>query len=242
MAESRSWGERFIPRPVAPELAVLDPRSTAVLVVDMQNDFCHDAGFYSRVGRDSALLAAAIEPLARLLAVAREAGVTVVYTRLVYDPRLPDIVERHRLTPAAWSARERRLAPDTWGAAIVDALAPQPGDFVIDKSDYSAFYGTSLEQVLRRRGVQTLVLTGTTTHACVLHTAFDAFVRDFDVVVAAEAVSCWFEDLHDASLRIVELLLGHVVPVDGLVALIEQKWTGAQGQPAARPERAIQHG
>jgi ureidoacrylate peracid hydrolase len=235
MAVSPPGGERFLPRPVAPELAALDPRRTAVVVVDMQNDFCRDQGFYSRVGRDGAQLAVAIRPIQRLLDAARAAGMTVVYTRLVYDLSLPDLIGRHRLVPAAWAARERRLAPGTWGAAIVDELEPRRGELVIDKSDYSAFYGTNLEQVLRRRGVQAVILAGTTTHACVLHTAFDAFVRDFDVVVAAEAVSCWFDDLHDASLRIVELLLGHVVPLDGLVALIERQRVGAEGQHPEGP-------
>lgn len=223
MAMSSPPGKRFVPRPPGPELEVLDPSTTAVLVIDMQNDFCHRDGYYSRIGRDGARLAAAVEPIRRLLTVARAAGMPVIYTRLVYDATLPDVTERHRLTPAGWIARERRLGPGTWGAAIIDELEPRPGDLVVDKSDYSAFYGTSLEQVLRRRGITSLVLTGTTTHACVLHTAFDAFVRDFDVLVPAEAVSCWFDDLHEASLRIVELLLGHVVPLDGLLALINQK-------------------
>ncbi len=198
-----------------------DPRSTALLVVDMQNDFCHADGFYGRIGRPAERINAAVPPIASLLAAARRAGMPVVFTRLVYDPSLPDVVERHRLAPAAWAAKEKRLAPDGWGARIVDELAPQPGDYVVEKADYSAFYGTSLEQILRRRGVRSLVLTGTVSYACVLHTAFDAFVRDFDVVVAGEAVSCWFEDLQGPTLRIIELLLGHVVPTERVLSLIQ---------------------
>lgn len=216
-------GKSCIPRTPGPELAVLDPRATAVLVIDMQNDFCHPEGFYGRRGRDSAKLGAAVQPIQRLLTAARPAGMWVIYTRLVYDPSLPGVTERHRMAPARWLTTQRRLEPGTWGAAIVDDLKPQAGDLIIDKADYSAFYGTGLEHALRRRGITSLVLTGTTTHACVLHTAFDAFVRDFDVLIPAEAVSCWFDDLHEASLRIVELLLGHVVPLDGLLTLIEQK-------------------
>lgn len=208
----------------------LDPRTTALLVVDMQNDFCHADGYYARVGRPAERINAATEPIARLLAVARDAGLTIGFTRLVYDPSLPDISERHRVMPGAWAARDRRLAPGSWGSQIVDELQPQPGEFVIDKADYSSFYGTDLEQILRRRGIRTLIITGTVTYACVLHTAFDAFVRDFDVIVAREAVSSWFDDLQAATFRIVELLLGRVLSCDEIVTLLSQ--------PAGVPETA----
>lgn len=214
--------------PLEAALARLDPRSTALLVVDMQNDFCHPDGFYHGIGRASEPIRRAIPPIRALLEAARRAGLVVAFTRLVYDPSQPDMPERRRIAPGAWAARGRRLPPGSWGADVVDELAPRPGEYVVDKADYSAFYGTNLEAVLRRRGIRSLILVGTVTYACVLHTAFDAFARDFDVVVAAEGVSCWFDELQEPTLRIVELLLGRVAPVAAVLAAIESGVPGAE--------------
>ena len=190
---------------------MLDREATAVAVIDMQNDFCDPAGYYGRKGLDIASVRAGIPSLGRLLAAARAGGVPVLYTRIVHDPAVADVMSRHRVLPPGWVAGEPRLGPGTWGAEIIPELAPRPGDPVFDKSDYSAFYGTALEPYLRRRGIRTLVLAGTVDYACVLHTAFDAFCRDLDVLLCREAVSGWQPELSAPALRIVELLLGRVV-------------------------------
>ncbi len=215
----------------------LSLHTTALLVVDMQNDFCHPHGYYARVGRPVDRLRLAIEPLSRLLAAARAAGLLIVFTRLVHDSRIPDVGERHHIMPEAWVARDYRLGPGSWGAEIVEELTPQPNEFVIDKADYSSFYGTELEQILRRRGIRTLIITGTVAYACVLHTAFDAFVRDFDVIVAKEAVSSWFDDLQTATFRIIELLLGRVLTCDEILALLAVS-LGTSVTTRAQEERA----
>lgn len=229
---SAANGQESGREPLEAALARLGPRSTALIVVDMQNDFCHPAGFYQRIGRSSEPIRRAIPPIRALLEGARRAGLVVAFTRLVHDPSQPDMPDRHRIAPGGWSARERRLLPGSWGAEIVEDLAPRPGEYVVDKADYSAFYGTALEALLRRRGVRSLILVGTVTYACVLHTAFDAFVRDFDVVIAAEGVSCWFDDLQEPVLRVVELLLGRVAPVSTLVAAFDAMAAGAAPEPA----------
>lgn len=203
-------------------LTRIDAHFTALIVVDMQNDFCHPDGFYDRIGRSSEPIRRAIPPIQDLLAAARRAGSVVVFTRLVYDPSQPDMPDRRRIAPGGWASRERRLVLGSWGAQIVDELAPLPGEYVMNKADYSAFYGTDLEALLRRRGIQSVVLAGTTTYACVLHTAFDAFARDFDVVVAAEGVSCWSHELQLSTFQIVELLLGRVAPVAAIVAALDR--------------------
>ena len=217
--------------PLEAALARLDLRSTALLVVDMQNDFCHPDGYYHGIGRSSELIRRAIPPIQVLLEAARRAGLVVAFTRLVHDPSQPDMPDRHRIAPGGWAARERRLLPGSWGADVIDDLRPRPGEYVVDKADYSAFYGTNLEALLRRRGIRSLILVGTVTYACVLHTAFDAFARDFDVVIAAEGVSGWFDELQEPTLRIVELLLGRVAPVSTVLAAIEN--SGVPGAEAA---------
>lgn len=190
---------------------MIEAARTAVVVVDMQNDFCHPDGYYARRGLPVDLVRAGIEGVRGLLAAARSRGVPVVYTRLVHDRRVADVMERHRILPAGWVADAPRLAPGTWGARVIDELAPAAGEPVFDKGDYSAFYGTGLEPHLRRAGIRTLLLAGTVDYACVLHTALDAFCRDFDVLVCREAVSGWYPDLGQSALRIVELLAGRVV-------------------------------
>jgi nicotinamidase-related amidase len=180
----------------------------------MQNDFCHRDGHYARSGNDISSFSAAIEPVTQLIAKARNAGSSVAYTRLVYDEEAGAIEERHALKPRRWIPRGQRLRPGTWGAAISDQLTPAPGDIVIDKAGYSAFERTDLEQRLRERGVTTIILCGVVTYACVLATAFTAFDRGFDVVLASDATGSWSGDLARASSEIVDLLLGHAARID----------------------------
>lgn len=195
-------------------MPALIAKRCAVLVVDMQNDFCHRDGHYARSGNDISSFSAAIEPVSRLIAKARNAGSSIAYTRLVYDEKAGAIEERHALKPRRWIPRGQRLRPGTWGAAISDPLTPASDDIVIDKTGYSAFERTDLEQRLRERGVTTIILCGVVTYACVLATAFTAFDRGFDVVLASDATGSWSGDLARASSEIVDLLLGHAARID----------------------------
>lgn len=202
------------------DVLTLDPATTALLVIDMQNDFCHPDGYYNRNGRESGPIAAAVEPIAAVLPVARTVGVKPVFTRIVYSTQA-DLADLHEVRPVAWSGSGVRLQPGTWGVEIVDELRPEPGEAVFDKPTYSAFHETDLEKWLRAGGIKTVVISGTVAYACVLHTAFDAFVRGFDVVLLADAVSSWFDDLADAACRITDLLLGRTITSGELVALLE---------------------
>jgi nicotinamidase-related amidase len=209
----------------------LDPRQTALVVVDMQNDFCSDHGYYAGTGFDTSQVRSVVQRLSRVIAAIRESGATVVYTRLVHDPAVPDVMDRHAILPPGWRATERRLVPGTWGSEIVDELRPAPGEAIVDKSGYSAFADTGLASSLRRRGVRTVVLCGTIDYACVLHTAFDAFELDFDVLLARECTSGWDVELGAAARRIVELLLGRLIDDAALLAALGV----SPAEPAARP-------
>lgn len=197
-------------------MLTVDPATTALVIVDMQNDFCSADGYYARIGRDIAGLAAAIGPTGRLLARARANGLTVVYTRLLHDAAYGAMEERHVLRPSRWTAHGRRLIPGSWGAEIVDPLRPRAGEIVVDKPGYSAFEGTSLEQELHSRSIKTLLLAGVVTYACVLATAFSAFDRRFDVVLVSDAVGSWHDALGSGTSEIVDLLLGHAVSIDDI--------------------------
>src|ERR1044072_2699485 len=190
----------------------VDPATTALVVVDMQNDFCSADGYYATVGRDIAQLAACAMPVAALLARARQARMTIVFTRLLYDEARGSMEERHTIRPRRWTASGKRLVPGTRGANVIDEDAPRRGEIILDKIGYSAFEGTNLEQQLRGRGVKTVIMAGVVTYACVLATAFSAFDRGFDVVLATDAVGSWNQELGARTTDIVELLLGAAVP------------------------------
>lgn len=189
----------------------LDPHTTALIVVDMQNDFCSREGHYGRSGANVEDFAAVIAPVGRMIDMARQHGATIVFTRLLYAPGSA-MEDRHAIRPRRWSSRGARLVPGTWGGEVVEALKPQPDDIVVDKAGYSAFEGTGLEQVLRERGIRTLIMTGVVSYACVLATAFSAFDRNFDVVMVADAVASWGGRLQSESRDIVDLLLGQTIP------------------------------
>jgi len=188
--------------------------TTALVVIDMQNDFCDPEGFYGRAGRDVASLAAVATPIRAMAERLRAAGGTVVFTRLVHDPVKGAMEERHDLRPKTWTTSGERLMPGSHGAEVIDALPRRAGDVVIDKHGYSAFHETGLEEALHARGIRTLMFCGVTTYACVLSSAFAAFDRDFDVILLTDMVASWNKRLCEDSATIVDLLLGHAVPGD----------------------------
>lgn len=189
----------------------VDPRSAALIVIDMQNDFCNSEGYYGRTRAGIADFQSVVEPVARMVSRARSHDIPVIFTRLVYAPPRGAMEERHTIKPRHWSAGGKRLEPESWGAAVVDELSPQREDLLIDKEGYSAFEGTALEERLRERGIKTLMVAGVVSYACVLATAFSAFDRDFDVVVVTDAIASWNGRLQRETGDIVDLLLGAAV-------------------------------
>jgi nicotinamidase-related amidase len=198
-------------------MLTFDPATTALVVVDMQNDFCDAGGFYARIGRDISAFAAVIQPIDAMATRVRAAGMPVVFTRLVHDPVLGAIEERHALRPKLWTTSGKRLMPGSDGADVVAGLSVHTGDIVIDKVGYSAFAGTDFAVQLRDRGIRTLLFCGVVTYACVLSSAFAAFDEGFDVVLLEDLVGTWDDRLGQDSGRIVDLLLGHTVPSDSLI-------------------------
>lgn len=202
----------------APPAIAVDARTTALIVVDMQNDFCTEGGYsHKSLGRDVASLARPTAPIRALIGRARDAGMAVIFTRLIHDEQRGAIEERHELIPRRWVSSGRRYIDGSWGAEIIDELRPNEADLVIDKVGYSAFEDTILEEQLRARGIRTIVLTGVVTYACVLSTAFSAFDRGFDVVVVSDAVGTLWDHLGGAALEMVDLLIGHAVIADQLI-------------------------
>jgi ureidoacrylate peracid hydrolase len=188
----------------------LDPSRTALLAIDFQNDFCHADGFFARAGHDVSSCQEAAERTAWLIEQVRPHGIPVIWTRSANtNPRpygLPPLRFRRPRQSDAFVEGQggtNVFEPGSWGHAIVDELVPGPDDLVLDKLRYNAFHNTGLDEELRGRGIDTLLVTGVTTNCCVESTSRDAFMRDFDVAVVSDGSAAFRneEDLHEASLR-----------------------------------------
>lgn len=165
---------------------------SAVVVIDMANDFVFAKGVIADAGGpEYQRRAQAIIPrLRKLLEAAREAGVTVIYAT---DAHTAGDVELKKWPPHAMKG--------TWQAEIVPDLAPQAGDVVLEKTTYSPFASTALEQELERRGITTLYITGLHTDCCARHTSGDAFQKGYDMVWVSDALQAFTDEAHQAGLE-----------------------------------------
>lgn len=163
----------------------VNPGRTALIVVDMQNDFVKEGG--TLVVPDAEETIPAIQSL---LALARGSGMKVVFTQDTHGQGDPE-----------WTIWPEHVREDSWGWRIVDELAPQEGELVIGKVRYDAFYGTHLDHFLRLWGVDTLIICGTVANICVHYTAASAALRWYDVIIPKDATSALFPFDLESSLR-----------------------------------------
>jgi nicotinamidase-related amidase len=196
----------------------LDPSRSALLIVDMQRDFCEPGGAAEQAGRDIAPARAVVGGIRRLLDAARAARVLVCHIGFWTLPgHLSDsgpwLDQRRRST---WSS-ERMCLAGSPGAGFIDELAPLDGEPVVHKHRYSGFTGTDLDQILRSRRIHTCVVCGVSTNVCVESTVRDAFERDYYVVVPDGATASWSASLRAASLENVEHRFGLVLEVDEVI-------------------------
>lgn len=171
----------------------LDRNSTALIIIDMQNDFLDSAGYFAHRGLPVQNLRASIEPV-RQLRAALQPEVNVMFTQQVYETDGSDDLARvHRIRPSGLSRSgvETPVVRGGWGAGIIPELQPHADDLVVVKRRFDAFYQTDLELLLRCKGVKTLVFAGVVADVCVETTLRSAYVRDFDVILARECVAAW---------------------------------------------------
>jgi ureidoacrylate peracid hydrolase len=174
----------------------IDPEKTALLIIDMQNDFLDPAGYFGHLGLAVENLRRAVEPT-RQLRAALPSGVKVIYTVQVYESDgSDDLWSMHQLKPAGLrrSGSDIPAVRGSWGAQIVPALEPAERDLVVVKRRFDAFYQTDLELLLRCWGVKTVIVSGVVADVCVETSLRSAYVRDFDVVFARDCVGGWKEE------------------------------------------------
>jgi len=180
--------------------AMIAPKRTALVVVDIQVDFASPAGVLGRIGLDMSAGEAAIDRIEALIAAARRAGVTVAFLRVMTRP------ETDSNALKTWMAR--RGTPDSAGICRIGSggedyyrVQPLPGDIEVGKLAYSGFHGTDFAQQLRARGIDTLVMTGISTDCCVDSTTRDAFHHDFHTFVVPDACATFDPALHEGTLN-----------------------------------------
>jgi nicotinamidase-related amidase len=195
--------------PAKPGPFAFEPETTALVVIDMQRDFLEPGGFGAMLGNDVALLSSAIEPLQKVLAAARGLGMTVIHTREGHRPDLTDAppskLARGGLECGIGDAgpNGRILVRGERGHDIVDALAPAPGEVVLDKPGKGSFYATDLELMLRNRAIKSLIVTGVTTEVCVHTTVREANDRGFECLVLSDCSGSYFPEFHEVALRMI---------------------------------------
>jgi ureidoacrylate peracid hydrolase len=182
----------------------VDSRKSALLVVDLQNDFLHPDGVFPRNGVTPAGAEGLVAALVPVIEACRRLRVPVIYARMLIR-RTPDgtPVGAGLLPWYRPFLRGEGLTPGSWGASVIEEL-PAP-DYVVDKTRHSTFYHTDLEDILRGLGVDTLVISGYQSHVCVESSARDAFFRDFKVVLLSDCMAAADPDRHHATLQALSL-------------------------------------
>jgi biuret amidohydrolase len=204
------------------------PRASALLVIDMQRDFLDPLGYVAQTGVDVSILRGTIAPVRRLLAAARAATIPVIHTREGHRTDLSDLTVFKQRRAAGSGAPigsvgplGRLLVRGEPGHAIIADAAPLPGETVIDKPGFGAFYATDLELILRAAGISALTIAGVTTDICVHSTLREAVDRGFDCTTVADACAAGDPAVHAAMLTCIAGeggILGRVLDTDAVVA------------------------
>ncbi|SRR5712691_10828448 len=219
---------RIVTIDARPEPIEVDIARTALLVIDMQNDFASKGGMLDLAGQDISMNRKTIESTKRVLETARQVGMKVIYTKMEYSADLSDLgppgspnrikhfpLSVGKATKAPDGSESEVLIKDTWNTEIIPDLAPMKEDAIISKRRYSAFFQTDLDSILKSQGSRYLVFTGCTTSVCVESTVRDAMFRDYPCILLED---CCAEPIgfgllwsnHDASILVVERLFGWV--------------------------------
>ncbi len=215
---------------ILPDLASrIDPAHCAMLIIDMQKDFCTPGFKAEGAGRDLSMAQDAVTRIARLLEGAREAGALVVHVGFGTEPDHgsdsgPWLAQRRRATASA----EDLCLTGTEGAEFVEELAPRPGELTVRKRRYSAFTGTDLDLLLRARRIRSIICCGVSTNACVETTARAGFELDYYVIVPPDACGSWDRELHEGTLRNINHRFGLTPGIDEVLTIWDGRTTSEE--------------
>ncbi len=210
--------------------------STALIVVDVQNDFCHPDGYHAKAGADMSMMPAMAANMGRLVDAARKAGALIVWVRATYDEIFQGAPLGEQMTKGG-NALER-CREGSWGADWFGDLRPNeaPNELVVTKHRYSAFWDTEIDLYLRSNGIASVVVAGVITSGCVESTARDAFFRNYYVVLPGDASASYARERHDASLRKMGLTMANVTASAEVAAVWQDTAPGPRGWHVAEKE------
>jgi ureidoacrylate peracid hydrolase len=199
----------------------IDARSAALLVIDMQNGFCHPESRMEKAGIGTANQRAIVPNVLRLIEMAREWQLPILWSRQVHFPE--DVTRRRRRIPSHQAKQQwTPCLRGTWEVDLIDEVAPavRPEDYIVEKHRASMFFETTLDAKLRMLGIDQVIVSGTTTAFCVETTIRDAYYRDYDVIAVRDCIADPRPQFHEDTMAKVETFFGAVVTLAELPALI----------------------
>jgi ureidoacrylate peracid hydrolase len=206
------------------DLSRIDLDTTGLLVIDMQNAFCHADGTLGGDGADMSGVGATIEPLARVVRACQQAGVQDLWS--IQEHYEDDATRRrHRLRPHTMKRFRVPSVKGTWDAEIVADLQPLITDRseVFTKNRFGCFHNTQLAGLLAIHGIDTLVITGVDVNVCVETTVREAYMRDLDVIVLQDCVGGVHPRWAEVALEVWDRYIGAVIPSEQFLSLIRER-------------------
>lgn len=213
------WDERLV-----------HSRRAALVIVDVQNDYCHPEGVFGKYGANLEMIDAMTKRTAALLASARQAQIPIVWIRTNHEDATDSEAWRSRIGPVA----NQVCRTGTWGADFF-GVSPQEEEIVVNKHRYSAFIHTRLESVLRTLKVDTLIILGVSTNVCVESTARDGYMLDYHIVLVEDCCASYSPESHQATIVNINDYFGVVVTAEQLMAA----WSALPS--AGRKKGKLQH-